>query len=341
MANILEGLKVIDCGSFIAAPVAGTVMADFGADVIKIEPPGMGDAYRHVTRNHGMPKCDHNYAWLLDNRNKRGLALNLATPEGQEVVHRLVKDADVFITNQPLAVRKKLGIDYERLAALNDRLIYASFTGYGETGDEAAKPGFDLTAYWARSGLMDQVVPNAGATPARALSGMGDHPSGISLFAAITLGMGFESGPIYLAVTLIVIALFGSPHRLKQRYPKALEAAERGDSQGFVRGLKERGYFTGNEGAYIRSVSSMAELALKDGPDALGRGGPPAPMHLSAPRSVPARSAGFDEPLPLSEVAAPFVDSLAIADEIGRTALRIIAQDARDRRSQDQQWNLG
>ncbi|MCA9594317.1 MAG: glucosaminidase domain-containing protein [Myxococcales bacterium] len=128
---------------------------------------------------------------------------------------------------------------------------------------------------------------------------------------------------------------------LKQRYPKALEAAERGDSQGFVRGLKERGYFTGNEGAYIRSVSSMAELALKDGPDALGRGGPPAPMHLSAPRSVPARSAGFDEPLPLSEVAAPFVDSLAIADEIGRTALRIIAQDARDRRSQDQQWNLG
>ena len=189
MANILEGLKVIDCGSFIAAPVAGTVMADFGADVIKIEPPGMGDAYRHVTRNHGMPKCDHNYAWLLDNRNKRGLALNLATPEGQEVVHRLVKDADVFITNQPLAVRKKLGIDYERLAALNDRLIYASFTGYGETGDEAAKPGFDLTAYWARSGLMDQVVPNAGATPARALSGMGDHPSGISLFAAITLAL--------------------------------------------------------------------------------------------------------------------------------------------------------
>ena len=71
MANILEGLKVIDCGSFIAAPVAGTVMADFGADVIKIEPPGMGDAYRHVTRNHGMPKCDHNYAWLLDNRNQR------------------------------------------------------------------------------------------------------------------------------------------------------------------------------------------------------------------------------------------------------------------------------
>ncbi|HMN70307.1 MAG TPA: CoA transferase [Rhodoblastus sp.] len=189
MTAILAGLKVIDCGSFIAAPVAGTMMADFGADVIKIEPPGTGDAYRHVFRSLGMPKSDKNYAWLLDNRSKRGLALNLASPEGQAVVHRLVKEADVFITNQPLAVRKKLGIDHERLAALNDRLIYASFTGYGETGDEAAKPGFDLTAYWARSGLMDQVVPNAGATPARALSGMGDHPSGVSLFSAIMLAL--------------------------------------------------------------------------------------------------------------------------------------------------------
>lgn len=189
MTGILDGLKVIDCGSFIAAPVAGSVLGDFGADVIKIEPPGMGDAYRHVTRNPGMPRSEHNYAWLLDNRNKRGLALNLASPEGQEVLHKLIKDADIFITNQPLAIRKKLGIDYEALSALNGRLIYASFTGYGETGSEAAKPGFDLTAYWARSGLMDQVVPNAGATPARALSGMGDHPSGVSLFAAVMLAL--------------------------------------------------------------------------------------------------------------------------------------------------------
>src|SRR6476620_11345394 len=189
MTGILEGLKVIDCGSFIAAAVAGTVLADFGADVIKIEPPGTGDAYRHVTRNPGMPKSEHNYGWLLDNRNKRGLALDLASPAGQEVLHNLVKQVDVFITNQPLAVRKKLGIDQDRLAALNDRLIYASFTGYGETGAEAGKPGFDLTAYWARSGLMDGVVTHAGATPARALSGMGDHPSGISLFSAIMLAL--------------------------------------------------------------------------------------------------------------------------------------------------------
>lgn len=189
MSKILEGIKVIDCGSFIAAPICATVMADFGADVIKIEPPGIGDAYRHVTRNPGMPRSDHNYAWLLDNRNKRSLALDLASEEGRGIMGSLVKQADVFITNYPLAVRKKLGIDHDRLSGLNERLIYASFTGYGETGDDAAKPGFDLTAYWARSGLMDQVVPHAGATPARAISGMGDHPSGVALFSAVMLAL--------------------------------------------------------------------------------------------------------------------------------------------------------
>lgn len=189
MTGILHGLKVIDCGSFIAAPVAGTLLADHGADVIKVEPPDIGDSYRSLTRNPGMPKSEHNYGWLLDNRNKRGLALNLGAAEGREVLHRLIKDTDVFITNQPLAVRKKLGTDYETVSRLNDRLIYASFTGYGERGAESGKPGFDATAYWARSGLMDQVVSQAGATPSRAIAGMGDHPSGVALFSAIMLAL--------------------------------------------------------------------------------------------------------------------------------------------------------
>ena len=186
---ICQGLKVIDCGSFIAAPAAATLLGDFGADVIKIEPPGGGDAFRMVPKLPGMPVSEQPYGWLLDNRGKRGLALDLAKSEGQAVLHRLVADADIFITNYPLAVRKKLAIDHDRLAALNPRLIYASFTGYGETGAEAAKPGFDVTAYWARSGLMDMVRSDASTPPARALAGMGDHPSGVSLFAAIALAL--------------------------------------------------------------------------------------------------------------------------------------------------------
>ena len=189
MSRIFEGLKVIDCGSFIAAPLAATLMGDFGADVIKIEPPGSGDPYRNVYRLPGMPKSGQAYNWLLDNRGKRGLALDLGNPEGQAVLDRLVAQADVFITNYPLAVRRKLGIDHERIRALNERLIYASFTGYGETGAEAGKPGFDLTAYWARSGLMDTVRSDAGTPPARAVTGMGDHPSAVSLFGAIVLAL--------------------------------------------------------------------------------------------------------------------------------------------------------
>lgn len=189
MGKLFEGLKVIDCGSFIAAPTAAMLLGDFGAEVIKIEPPGAGDPFRALPHLPGMPKSPHAYGWLLDNRGKRGLALDLARPDGQAVLHRLVAAADVFVTNYPLAVRKKLALDYEQLAGLNERLIYASFTGYGETGAEAAKPGFDATAYWARCGLMDMVRSDASMPPARALPGMGDHPSGVSLFAAVAAGL--------------------------------------------------------------------------------------------------------------------------------------------------------
>jgi crotonobetainyl-CoA:carnitine CoA-transferase CaiB-like acyl-CoA transferase len=186
---MFEGLKVLDCSSFIAAPAAATILSDFGADVIKIEPPGAGDPYRAVPSLPTMPQATENYAWLLASRNKRGLALNLAKPAAQDVVQRLVGQADIFITNFPAAVRKKLGLQYEDLAPLNNRLIYASFTGYGEHGEEAAKPGFDITAWWARSGLMDGVRTEATAPPARSLTGMGDHPSGITLYASIVMGL--------------------------------------------------------------------------------------------------------------------------------------------------------
>ena len=189
MKKIFEGLKVIDCGSFIAAPAAATILSDFGADVIKIEPPGAGDPYRLLPKFPGNPVSDHNYGWMLDNRNKRGLALDIARQEGQAVLGRLVSQADVFITNYPLGVRERLGIGYEALAPLNDRLIYASFSGYGERGEEANKPGFDMTAWWARSGMMDQVRPAAATDPAKPTIGMGDHPSAVTLFASIVTAL--------------------------------------------------------------------------------------------------------------------------------------------------------
>ncbi|MBB1091005.1 CaiB/BaiF CoA transferase family protein [Rhodopseudomonas pseudopalustris] len=187
--GIFSGLKVLDCASFIAAPAAATVLSDFGADVIKIEPPGAGDPYRNLPNLPGYPRSEHNYAWMMESRNKRSLALDLAKPEGQAVLRRLVAEADVFITNFPPPVRARLGIAYPDLAPLNDRLIYASFTGYGERGEEANKPGFDSNAWWARSGMMDLVRADEDTTPARSLAGMGDHPCAMALYGAIVTAL--------------------------------------------------------------------------------------------------------------------------------------------------------
>jgi crotonobetainyl-CoA:carnitine CoA-transferase CaiB-like acyl-CoA transferase len=187
--GIFEGLKVLDCASFIAAPAAATVLSDFGAEVIKIEPPVTGDPYRHLPSLPGYPASPHNFAWMLESRNKRSLALDLSKPDGQAVLHRLVAETDVFITNFPPAVRGRLGVSYAELAPLNERLIYASFTGYGEKGEEANKPGFDSNAYWARSGLMDLVRADLNTAPARSVAGMGDHPCAMALYGAIVTAL--------------------------------------------------------------------------------------------------------------------------------------------------------
>jgi crotonobetainyl-CoA:carnitine CoA-transferase CaiB-like acyl-CoA transferase len=187
--GIFKGLKVLDCASFIAAPAAATVLSDFGADVIKIEPPGAGDPYRNLPNLPGYPRSEHNYAWMMESRNKKSLALDLAKPEGQAVLYKLVAEADVFITNFPPPVRARLKMAYSDLAPLNDRLIYACFTGYGDRGAEADKPGFDSTAWWARSGMMDLVRADDDTTPARSVAGMGDHPCAMALYGAIVTAL--------------------------------------------------------------------------------------------------------------------------------------------------------
>jgi formyl-CoA transferase len=130
-----------------------------------------------------------NHYWELDSRNKRSLAVDLKRAEGREVLHRLIETADVFVTNLPPSARRRLRIDYESIAPLNPRLVYASFSAYGETGPEAEKSGFDVTAFWARSGLMDIVKPDHGAEPARSAAGMGDHPSAMALYGAIVTAL--------------------------------------------------------------------------------------------------------------------------------------------------------
>lgn len=182
--GLFSDLLVIDCASFIAGPAAATVMSDYGARVIKIEPPGIGDSYRNLFRLRGTPD-DVDYFWALDSRNKESLALDLRRPEAQAVLKTLVKQADVFITNLPFPSRERLGLRAQDLTPLNDRLIYASLSPYGEHGPERDRTGFDATAWWARSGLMDMVRASVETEPALSMPGMGDHPTAMAMYGAI------------------------------------------------------------------------------------------------------------------------------------------------------------
>jgi formyl-CoA transferase len=186
--SILEGIRVIDCGTYIAGPAAATILSDFGADVIKVESPRGGDPYRRLGAVPGMPVSSHNYCWILDGRNRRSLTLDLSNEEGRGVLQRLIGRSDVFITNFQPDLVSRFGLTYEELSALNSRLVYAYVTGYGEQGGEAGKPGYDTTAYWARSGLMGMMY-NADSEPTLAPAGFGDHPTATSLFGAIMLAL--------------------------------------------------------------------------------------------------------------------------------------------------------
>ena len=180
--NIFSGLKVVDFASFIAGPSAAVILSDFGADVIKVEPPS-GDLWRHGHEIPPQPQAKDAYPFQLANRNKRSITLDLKSPGAQSVLERLVRWADVFIVNTPHPARKKLKLEYEDVAQWNPRLIYADLTGFGEKGPDATLPGFDITAYWARSGLLS-MTRDAGSPPTWPVAGSGDNATAVGLYAA-------------------------------------------------------------------------------------------------------------------------------------------------------------
>jgi formyl-CoA transferase len=185
--NIFSGLKVVDLASFVAGPGAAVILSDFGADVIKVEPP-TGDLWRRAYNIPPQPRAKDNYAWHLNNRNKRGMAVDLKSPGAATILERLVGWADVLIVNTPHPARKRLRLEYEDVAQWNPRLIYADLTGYGDKGPDADLPGFDITAYWARSGLLS-LTRDAGAPPTLPVAGSGDHATAVGLFSAIVMAL--------------------------------------------------------------------------------------------------------------------------------------------------------
>ncbi len=185
--NIFSGLKVVDLASFIAGPSAAVILSDFGADVIKVEPP-TGDLWRHAHKIPPQPQADDAYPWHLANRNKRGMTLDLKSPSAQQVLQELVTWADVLIVNTPHPARKRLKLEYDDVVLWNPRLIYADLTGFGEKGPDADLPGFDITSYWARSGLLS-MTRDAGAPPTWPVAGSGDNATAVGLYSAIVTAL--------------------------------------------------------------------------------------------------------------------------------------------------------
>src|SRR5882724_9791458 len=175
--NIFSGLKVVDLASFIAGPSAAVILSDFGADVIKVEPPS-GEMWRIGHKIPPQPQAKDPYQWHLANRNKRGMTLDLKSPSAQQILEKLVKWADVLIVNTPHPARKRLNLEYEDVVQWNPRLIYADVTGFGEKGPDADLPGFDITSYWARSGLLS-MTRDAGVPPTWPVAGSGDNVTAV------------------------------------------------------------------------------------------------------------------------------------------------------------------
>lgn len=185
MPGPLEGIRVLEVANWLAAPSTAALLADLGADVVKVEPPG-GDSYRHYDfRASGYDfEFPINYAFELDNRGKRSITVALDRPGGPDLVRRLASGVDVFVTNLLTERRKRYGLTYDDIRAVNPRVVYGSFSGYGMEGPDANRPGFDYAAFWARTGIMS-LVGSAGSPPALCRGGQGDHTACLALLSGI------------------------------------------------------------------------------------------------------------------------------------------------------------
>lgn len=182
MAGPVEGVTVVELGVWVAGPAAGGILADWGADVIKIEPP-TGDPARMFARMLG---CDLglNPPFEMDNRSKRSVVLDLSSEPDRRAAFELLSGADVFLTNVRPGALQRLGLDFASVSAANPRLVYGLITGYGESGPDADRAAFDVAAFWSRAGVA-HLLTRPGDTPPFQRGGMGDHSAGMTMAAAV------------------------------------------------------------------------------------------------------------------------------------------------------------
>ncbi len=195
MKKPLEGVRVVEVAHYVAVPAAGALLADLGADVVKVELPPKGELYRRSRPlyNGYDSEFPEGPGFHLDNRGKRSIGLDLTRPEGREAAHRLVERSEVMITNLLPERRRKYGLDHVSLLERHPGLVVGAINGYGTGGEEADKPAFDYSAYWARTGMMD-LVRDEGMPPSMLRPGMGDHAAASNLVCGILAALRLKDG---------------------------------------------------------------------------------------------------------------------------------------------------
>ena len=186
MPGPLEGVKVVELGMWVAGPACAGILADWGADVVKLEPPGIGDPARTYQALFGEVMPD-NPVFEMDNRSKRSIAVDLRVPEGQALALELIDDADVFVTNLRRGALERWGLGPDALLERNPRLVYQLITGYGMEGPDAARPAYDIGGFWARSGAADAHSVNG--EPPLLRGAYGDHTTSMALVAGINAAL--------------------------------------------------------------------------------------------------------------------------------------------------------
>ena len=272
MERALTGIKVVELATYVAAPCAGKFLADQGAEVIKIETLG-GDNTRWVAENEGRPVFTddplHNLTFKLENDNKKSISMDLKDPDCFEILMKLIASADVFITNWRIQALERKGLDYESLKKKFPKLVYASVTGYGEKGPDADLPGFDFTAFWARSGMMGSLMDTSGE-PCNLIPGIGDRAVGMSLAAgilaavirAIRTGKGEKVScsiygtAVFLQGTMVQTAQYGLVH-----YP----ITKRQSSNPFMNS------FVTKDGRWVQIIQTSYDDGVKNMAAAFGR----------------------------------------------------------------------
>ncbi|MFO0688201.1 MAG: CoA transferase [Myxococcota bacterium] len=189
--RVLEGIRVVEVAQYVYVPVAGSVLAEWGAETIKVEPPGAGDAYRGLRRTGALAvEGPVNFAIEHANRGKRSIGLDLSKPSGREVLAELVRTADVFLTNLLPESRERLKVELEDVRAWNPRIVYARGTGMGERGAEKNRGGFDYATFWARAGSAFGATPPGAPRPSPMPGGSyGDSLAGLTLAGGISAAL--------------------------------------------------------------------------------------------------------------------------------------------------------